>query len=60
MASSECVSKEIDAGKPQDQAVAICISKEKTAQFSINTKLLTSQIIMNNYSRTLQAKKKLA
>jgi len=23
---SRCISKEIDSGKPQDQAVAICIS----------------------------------
>jgi len=28
-ADSECVSKEVRAGKPQDQAVAICLNKQR-------------------------------
>ena len=45
-ADSNCVKKEMDAGKPQDQAVAICMNKEgqKLSQLNSQARFRTSQI----------------
>lgn len=58
-ATSECVKKEIDAGKSQDQAVAICISKQKES-LSHNTKRAKlAQVILGSIQvRTKLAQKK--
>lgn len=49
-ANSECVSKEIRAGKPQDQAVAICINKQKESLQRSSREAQLSQVMLESYS----------
>lgn len=50
-ADSECVSKEIRAGKPQDQAVAICINKQKESALQRSSReAQLSQVMLESYS----------
>jgi len=49
-ASSECVKKEINAGKKQDQAVAICISKQKESLQRYTREAKLSQVRLASYS----------
>ena len=49
-ANSECVSKEIRAGKPQDQAVAICINKQKESLQRFSREAQLSQVMLQSYS----------
>ncbi len=49
-ADSECVSKEIRAGKPQDQAVAICINKQKESLQRSSREAQLSQVMLESYS----------
>jgi len=58
-ANSECVSKEIRAGKPQDQAVAICINKQKESLQRFSREAQLSQVMLESYSlRSKFAQKK--
>ena len=57
-ATSECVRKEINAGKKQDQAVAICISKQKESLQRYAREAKLSQVRLASYSfRNRLAKK---
>lgn len=49
-ADSECVSKEIRVGKPQDQAVAICINKQKESLQRSSREAQLSQVMLESYS----------
>jgi len=59
-ATSECVRKEINAGKKQDQAVAICISKQKESLQRYAREAKLSQVKLASYSfRNKLAQKKI-
>jgi len=49
-AESECVSKEVRAGKPQDQAVAICINKQKESLQRFSREAQLTQVNLLSYS----------
>jgi len=49
-ATSDCVRKEINAGKKQDQAVAICISKQKESLQKYSREAKLSQVKLASYS----------
>lgn len=44
----ECIPKMKDEGKPQDQAVAICLDKQRNSQIIRSSQLLTAQFEFSN------------
>jgi len=49
-AESECISKEVRAGKPQDQAVAICLNKQRESLLRFSREAQLTQVNLLSYS----------
>ena len=45
---NQCIPKMKSEGKPQDQAIAICLNKQRNSQIIRNAKLLTAQFEFQN------------
>jgi len=61
-ADSECISKEVRAGKPQDQAVAICLNKQRESslqRFSREAQLTQVNLLSYSFRNKFAQKKSL-